>query len=90
VTGTVLFGVGTGVFGYLAWSKNQDWKDTWDEQAREDGRLYGNLATGLAIATVGFAAVTIWTTLFSGSPICGEPVPVLLAGRLERRSGAPA
>ncbi|MBU1242666.1 tetratricopeptide repeat protein [Myxococcota bacterium] len=66
VTGTVLFGVGTGVFGYLAWSKNQDWKDTWDEQAREDGRLYGNLATGLAIATVGFAAVTIWTTLFSG------------------------
>ena len=65
VAGTVLFGAGTGVFGYLAWSKNRDWKDTYDEQAKKDGQLYGNLATGLAIVTVGFAAVTVWAVLTS-------------------------
>jgi tetratricopeptide (TPR) repeat protein len=64
--GTSLFGVGTGVFGYLAWSKNRDWKNTYDEQARRDGQLYGNLATGFAIATVGFMAVTTWAALSEG------------------------
>jgi len=64
--GAVLFGAGTGVFGYLAWSKNQDWKDTYDTAAKKDGQSYGNLATGFAIATVGFAAVTVWAALFLG------------------------
>ncbi len=63
VAGAVLFGAGTGIFGYMAWSKNQDWKDTYDEQAKKDGQLYGNLATGLAIVTVGLVAGIVWVAL---------------------------
>jgi len=68
VAGSVLFAAATGTFGYLAWSKNQDWKRSYAAADRDDGQLYGNLATGFAVLTVGLAAVTIWAALAKDDP----------------------
>jgi hypothetical protein len=68
VAGSALLAGATGTFGYLAWSKNQDWKKTYRAADRDDGRLYGNLATGFAIATVGAVALTVWLALAKDDP----------------------
>ncbi len=68
VAGSALLAGATGTFGYLAWSKNQDWKKSFRPADRDDGQLYGNLATGFAVATVAVVALTVWAALAMDGP----------------------
>lgn len=57
-TGVTL--AGTAIFGMLAMTRNRDWKRSFDDSDRREGMMFGDFATGFAVAAAGFAAFTGW------------------------------
>ncbi len=60
LAGTGVSLAGLAVFGSLAVLRNREWKRTFDEDVRDEGMLFGDFATGFAVASAGLAAFTLW------------------------------